>query len=99
MISAITWIPKGVSKSEPFVAADPPPSNNDIQGFLTLHSSESENENEDDEEDVNITLALKDLHMEHYDDDDEDQGIYLSFFSVCFSSSCIHSFIHFMNNN
>lgn len=97
MISAISWIPKGVSKSEPVVAE--PPSKDEIQQFIT---SRSQHDDDDDDDAISnnkhsdqvsqalavadaigktpsadkyddIALALKDLDMEHYDDD-EDEG-------------------------
>lgn len=91
MTCAISWIPRGVSKSEPSVAVpvpvpvpDPPSKK---KKDILLHSSviSEKNENHEDEDVVdsianasttcdNISLALKDLHMERYDD--EDQGIY-----------------------
>ncbi|KAK7320267.1 hypothetical protein VNO77_29588 [Canavalia gladiata] len=92
MISAISWIPKGVPKSEPLVAD--PPSKDDVQQFITTHASEDEDEVEADankhsdevaqaltvasaigkasaENYDDITLALKDLDMDHYDEEDE----------------------------
>ncbi|XP_061345157.1 uncharacterized WD repeat-containing protein C17D11.16-like isoform X2 [Gastrolobium bilobum] len=46
MISAISWIPKGVSKPEPHVAE--PPSKEDIEEFITTHRSENEDDDDVD---------------------------------------------------
>ncbi|KAJ1420971.1 WD40/YVTN repeat-like-containing domain superfamily [Sesbania bispinosa] len=84
VISAISWIPKGVSKSEPIVSD--PPSKDEIKKFfssLLTNGAESENEDAADADQIaqpdalydDITLALNQLDMEHYDD--EDQGIQL----------------------
>ncbi|QCE01956.1 uncharacterized WD repeat-containing protein C17D11.16-like [Vigna unguiculata] len=90
MISAISWVPKGVSKSEPIVA-DPPPEE-EIQELIANHKNASEDgDNEDANDEVvaqaltvaaavgkastgstdEITIALKDLDMDHYDDEEE----------------------------
>ncbi|RDX68779.1 hypothetical protein CR513_52195, partial [Mucuna pruriens] len=93
MISAISWVPKGVSKSEPIVA-DPPPED-DIKELIANHTTTSDNENDDDEvanaltvadavgkpstgNSDDITLALKDLHMDRYDDEDEGVELFSS---------------------
>ncbi|TKY57501.1 WD repeat-containing protein [Spatholobus suberectus] len=58
MISAISWLPKGVSKSEPTVA-DPPPEE-EIQEFIANHttaSGDSDNEDANDEVAQALTVA------------------------------------------
>ncbi|XP_027331066.1 uncharacterized WD repeat-containing protein C17D11.16-like isoform X2 [Abrus precatorius] len=102
MITAISWVPKGVAKSEPLVAD--PPSKDDVEEFITAHASgDSDDEDEVDpdankhgnevaqaltvadaigkasaEEYDNVTRALKDLDMEHYDDEDEGVELFSS---------------------
>ncbi|KAJ1383894.1 WD40/YVTN repeat-like-containing domain superfamily [Sesbania bispinosa] len=46
MISAISWIPKGVSKSQPVVAD--PPSKEDIEELITTVDASGQSENEDE---------------------------------------------------
>ncbi|KAK7386053.1 hypothetical protein VNO78_32123 [Psophocarpus tetragonolobus] len=60
MISAISWIPKGVSKSEPTVAEPPP--EEEIQEFIVNHtttdaSEGSDNEGANDEVSQALTVA------------------------------------------
>ncbi|KAL6499675.1 hypothetical protein OROGR_027585 [Orobanche gracilis] len=88
MTTAISWIPKGVLKSEPFAAADLTSGDTiDVDEVLDAQvaqalarainngkssSSAIGNKRDDDA----ITLAMEDLHMENYDDEDEDDLYY-----------------------
>ncbi|WVY93066.1 hypothetical protein V8G54_032154 [Vigna mungo] len=84
MISSISWIPKGVSK--PVLLVDDPSQEEDLEENIPLQSSESTNKDEDvvDLKSLpvnnvvrdNIIQALKDLHMERYDDEDETSDLY-----------------------
>ncbi|KAK7299836.1 hypothetical protein RJT34_10664 [Clitoria ternatea] len=103
MISAISWIPKGVSKSEPIVAE--PPSKEEIEELINTNNNAAREDSENEDEEVSgndevaqalrvadalgkgkaskedcddITLALKDLDMEHYDDEDDGIEIFSS---------------------
>ncbi|TKY57832.1 WD repeat-containing protein [Spatholobus suberectus] len=76
MISAISWIPKGASKSEPFVAD--PHSQKDIQEFINVVDEPTTLTVANDAVCDDVTLALKDLHMEHYDDEDEELELFSS---------------------
>ncbi|KAL9320388.1 hypothetical protein ACSQ67_012227 [Phaseolus vulgaris] len=67
MISAISWIPKGVSKSVPLVLDHS--LQEDLEEFIPLQSVSD-----------NIIHALKDLHMERYDDEDEPYIDYMNKF-------------------
>ncbi|XP_014502643.1 uncharacterized WD repeat-containing protein C17D11.16 isoform X2 [Vigna radiata var. radiata] len=56
MISAISWVPKGVSKSEPIVA-DPPPEE-EIQELIANHKNASDDSDNDDANDEVVAQAL-----------------------------------------
>ncbi|KAL2316561.1 hypothetical protein Fmac_030437 [Flemingia macrophylla] len=96
MISAISWVPKGASKSTPTVADPPPPE--EIQELIANHATTSgDSDIEDASDEVaqaltvadvvgksstdncdDIALALKDLDMDHYDDEDEGVEVFSS---------------------
>ncbi|XP_020234337.1 uncharacterized WD repeat-containing protein C17D11.16 [Cajanus cajan] len=96
MISAISWVPKGASKSTPTVADPPPPE--EIEELIANHTTTSgDSDIEEASDEVaqalavadavgksttgncdDIALALKDLDMDHYDEEDEGFEIFSS---------------------
>ncbi|KAI4308454.1 hypothetical protein L6164_031531 [Bauhinia variegata] len=100
MISAISWVPKGASKSEPVVAD--PPSKEEIEEIINSAALEKGGNSEDDDSNKqvdevaqalsvaealgkkpkdkfdDITDGLKELDMDHYDDEDEGVELFSS---------------------
>ncbi|KAL1364758.1 hypothetical protein AAHE18_03G239600 [Arachis hypogaea] len=87
MISAISWIPIGASKAEPTIAKSP--SKEEIQDIITTAAASGAVDEvartlnvadalgKADKLD-NIALGLKELDMEHYDDEDEGVEVFSS---------------------
>ncbi|KAI4313959.1 hypothetical protein L6164_026902 [Bauhinia variegata] len=71
MISALSWVPKGASKSEP-VMADPP-SKEEIEEIINSSNLERSGncEDEENDEDMDDDSNRQELDMDHYDDEDE----------------------------